>query len=485
MISATEMRVIDRNAQYLGVSTLELMENAGKAVAAFAHSEFGAAGKRVLVLCGTGNNCGDGLVAARFLAKDARVTVLLAQSPDQFSSEEARTNFERLRDVQVLIGLDRSEEAIAQADLLIDAVLGIGVEGSLRELFAALVRQMNASGKPILSVDVPSGFGTDLAVRPTATVALHDVKEGMTPENAGRIHIVDIGIPAKVVTTIGPGEFLLYPVPKTTSHKGQNGRVLVIAGGPYTGAPALVGFGALGVGADLIHVATPALAAPVVAGYSPSLIVHPLVGHRLLREDTRLILELASRADVVAIGPGLGEADGTLEAVKDVIRNLQLPLVIDADAIKAVASDPKCLTGKKAVITPHSREFKLLTGKTLAEMPDERGGTVRDSAKSLGVTILLKGPVDIVTDGERMKYNYTGNPGMTVGGTGDVLCGVVAGLISKGMRPYDAARLAAFVNGRAGDLAFKVKSYGLTAVDVADNLGRVLAEFLLSSPRNH
>ena len=478
MISPTEMRVIDRNAQYLGVSSLELMENAGKAVAEITRSELKAAGKRVLVVCGTGNNGGDGLVGARYLASEARVTVLLARSADQFSSEEARKNFERLRDVQVLVGLERSEEAMTQADLVIDGLLGIGAEGSLREPFATLVRQMNQSGKPIVSVDVPSGLGTDLAVRPTVTVALHDVKEGMTPENSGRIRIVDIGIPAKAVSTIGPGEFSLYPIPRSTSHKGQNGRVLVIAGGPYTGAPALVGFGALGVGADLIHIATPALAAPVVAGYSPSLIVHPLVGHRLLREDTRLILELAARADVVAIGPGLGDAEGTLEAVKDVIRNLTLPLVIDADAIKAVGSDPKTLAGKKAVITPHSREFKGLTGKTLAETPEERASAVRDAAKSLSVTILLKGPVDIVSDGDRVKYNYTGNPGMTVGGTGDVLCGIVAGLISKGMPPYDAARLAVFVNGRAGDLAFAVKSYGLTAVDVADNVGRVLAEFL-------
>src|SRR2546426_622017 len=401
MISPAEMRVLDRNAQYFGVSILELMENAGKAVADAARSEFAAAGKSVLVLCGTGNNGGDGLVAARHLAKDARVTVLLARSPDQFATPEAAKNFERLRDVQILAGLDKSEEAIAAAELLIDALLGIGVEGPLREPYAALIRQMNASGKPILSVDVPSGFGTDRPVRPTVTVTLHDVKEGMTAENSGRTRVADIGIPTKIATMIGPGEFTLYPVPRATSHKGQNGRVLVIAGGPYTGAPALVGYGALGVGADLIHVATPALAASVVASYSPMFIVHPLVGHRLLREDTRQIVDLASRAEIV-----------------------------------------------------------------------------REAAKAFGATILLKGHVDIVTDGARVKFNYTGNPGMTVGGTGDVLCGVVAGLLSKGMSPFDAARLAAFTNGYAGDVAFKVKSYGLTSVDVAENLGRVLAEFL-------
>src|SRR3989475_4386638 len=173
MISAIEMRVLDRNAQHFGVSILELMENAGKAVADLAQAEMHTSGNRVLVLCGTGNNGGDGLVAARHLAKDARVTVLLARPPDQFTTPEARTNFERLRDVEILAGLDQSEEAIARADLLVDALLGIGASGELREPFASLVRQLNASGKPILSVDVPSGFGTNLSVHPPATVALH------------------------------------------------------------------------------------------------------------------------------------------------------------------------------------------------------------------------------------------------------------------------------------------------------------------------
>src|SRR5438128_7705141 len=237
MISPAEMRVLDRNAQYFGVSILELMENAGKAVADAARSEFGGAGKNVLVLCGTGNNGGDGLVAARHLAKEARVTALLARSPDQFATPEAATNFERLRDVQILAGLDKSEEAIAAADPVVDALLGIGVDGPLREPYAALIRQMNASGKPILSVDVPSGFGTDRPVRPTVTVTLHDVKEGRPAEDFVRMHADDVGRHTQIATLIRPGAFTLYPVPRATSHKGQNGRVLVIAEGPYTGAP--------------------------------------------------------------------------------------------------------------------------------------------------------------------------------------------------------------------------------------------------------
>jgi hydroxyethylthiazole kinase-like uncharacterized protein yjeF len=478
MISAIEMRVLDRNAQHFGVSILDLMENAGRAVADTARRDFGIPGKKVLVVCGTGNNGGDGFVAARLLANEAKVTVLLARPPDQLATQEARTNFARLKGVQVLEGLDRSEAAMAEADLILDALLGIGAEGPLREPYATFIREMNAAGKPILSVDVPSGLGTDLVIKPTVTVTMYDAKEGMTPQNSGTIRIADIGIPAQIARTIGPGEFVLYPTPRSESHKGQNGSLLIIAGGPFTGAPALVAMGALGMGADLVHIATPALAAEIVASYSPNFIVHPLVGHRLLHEDLDIIVELAAKADAVAIGPGLGDAPGTLDTVRAIIKSLDKPLVFDADAIRAVGQEPTVLAKRKVVATPHSREFTALTGKTLPDSLEERARMVQEAARVLGITILLKGHVDIVSDGTRTKLNYTGNAGMTVGGTGDVLCGAVGGLLCKGLKPFDAARLGAFSNGYAGDLAFKVKSYGLTATDVADNLGRVLAEFV-------
>ncbi len=478
MISPTEMRVLDRNAQHFGVSILDLMEHAGKAVADAALSDLSAAGKKVLVVCGTGNNGGDGFVAARHLANAAHVTVLLARPPDQISTDEARTNLARIKDIRTLEGLDKSEAAMADADVVIDALLGIGAEGTLREPYATLIREMNASGKPILSVDVPSGLGAEPVARPRVTVTMYDAKEGMTPQNSGTIRVADIGIPAQVARTIGPGEFLLYPVPKSDSHKGQNGSLLIVSGGPFTGAPALVAMGALGMGADLVHVATPALAAQIVAGYSPNFIVHPLVGHRLLNEDVEIILELATKANALAIGPGLGDSPGTLASVRNIVKSVDLPVVFDADAIRAVGQETTVLARKRAVATPHAREFTLLTGKTLPEVLEEKAKMVQEAARTLGITILLKGHVDIVSDGARTKFNYTGNAGMTVGGTGDVLCGAVGGLLSKGTAPFDAARIAAFSNGAAGDLAFRAKSYGLTATDVADNLGRVLAEHL-------
>ncbi len=367
---------------------------------------------------------------------------------------------------------------MGETDLIVDALLGTGVTSPLREPYATLIREMNASGKPLLSVDVPSGLGAEPVVKPRVTATMYDAKEGMTAENSGTIRVVDIGIPAQVARTIGPGEFLLYPRPKDESHKGDNGSLLIVAGGPFTGAPALVAMGALGMGADLVHIATPALAAPIVAGYSPNFIVHPLVGHRLLNEDVEMVLELAAKANALAIGPGLGDSPGALASVRSIIKAVDLPIVFDADAIRAVGQETSVLAKKRAVATPHAREFTRLTGKTLPDSVDERAKMVQEAAKALGITILLKGHVDIVSDGVRTKFNHTGNAGMTVGGTGDVLCGAVGGLLSKGASPFDAARIAAFSNGYAGDLAFKVKSYGLTATDVADHLGRVLAEFV-------
>jgi NAD(P)H-hydrate epimerase len=478
MLPAVEMRVLDRNAEHFGVPIAELMENAGRAVADIAKKAFGIAGKRVLVVCGTGNNGGDGLVAARYLSTECDAEVLLARPPDQFATDPARANFDRLGDVPVHVGLDESEAAMSRADLIVDALLGIGAEGAVREPYATLIRDMNGSGRPILSVDVPSGIGTDAAVRPTATVALHDAKEGTTREAAGDVHVVDIGIPPRVARSIGPGELLLYPRPGPESHKGQNGRLLVVGGGPYTGAPALTAYGALGIGADLVHLAVPAVAAQVVASYAPTFIVHPVGGTHLLQEDVRRIVELATQADALAIGPGLGDAPDSLEAIRSIVRSVPLPTVLDADGIKAIAADPVALRGKRAVVTPHAREFRTLTGTTLPAAPEERAPIVEKAAGVLGATVLLKGHVDLVSDGARTKFNYTGNPGMTVGGTGDVLCGIVGGLLSKGCAPFDAARIAAFANGHAGDLAFRDKSYGLTALDVADNVGRVLAEFV-------
>ena len=479
MLPALEMRVLDRNAEWMGVKILDLMENAGKAVAEAALRELGARGKRVLIVCGVGNNGGDGLTAARYLKPECDVTVLLAKGPSEFSTSEALVNFERVKDsVPILVADAASAHRMQDFDVIIDALLGIGAYGEVREPYAGIIQGMNASEKPILSVDVPSGFGGALAVVPKATVALHAAKEGMTAENSGTIIVAPIGLPAEVERTIGPGEFLHYPAPRADSHKGDNGRLLVVGGGPFTGAPALVAWGAYRIGADVVHIATPSAAYPIIASMAPEFIVHPLSGDRLVREDVPTVSDLAEGMDAVVIGPGLGTSEGTMDAVREIVHGLALPIVIDADAFTALRGHLELLQGKGGVLTPHAREFEVISGERMPTDPEGRAETARSFAKQTGFTVLLKGARDVVTDGERVKLTKGGNPGMTVGGTGDVLAGLAGGLLAKHAGPYDAARIAAFASKYAGDLAFEDLSYGFVAKDVADRVPRVLKKFL-------
>src|SRR6058998_2502785 len=470
---------MDRNAEYFGVSILNLMEAAGQGIAELARWEFSIQGKRVVVACGTGNNGGDGLVAARDLKNEAHVTVLLAKPAKDLATPQARTNFEKLgAGVEIVEGPAHSEKLLKEADLIVDALLGIGVHGEIREPYATLIREMNASGKPILSVDVPSGFEATPTVRATVTAALIDVKEGMNEATAGKVRVVDIGFPRDVMEHVGPGEFLYYPVPRPDSHKGQNGRLLVVGGGPFTGAPAFVGLAAYRIGVDVVHVATPTTAFEPVAGYSPNLIVHALPGSRFLKTDVGPILEIASGMDAAVIGPGLGATDATKDAIRVLVRALNLPTVLDADALTAAGEDLGCLAGKRGIVTPHHKEYEVLTGTTLPGDPRVTIEAVKAFAKKSGFTVLLKGAPDVIADGASHRLNKVHNVGMTKGGTGDSLAGICGGLLAKRVPPFIAARMAAFANGYAGNLAFEEKSYGMMTTDLIEKVPRVLKDFV-------
>ena len=296
--------------------------------------------------------------------------------------------------------------------------------------------------------------------------------------NSGKILVVPIGIPPEVERTIGPGELVLYPVSRKDSHKGENGRLLVVGGGPYTGAPSLVASAAYRIGTNVVHIATPLEAYPIIASFSTAFIVHPLGGTHLVRADAPTVFDLASGMDAVVIGPGLGNSDATLEAVREIVKGLTVPMVLDADAFPALGGHLEALRGKRGVMTPHAREFAVVSGEQVPVDVEEKARVAAAFAKKSGFTMLMKGPSDVVTDGERTKFTRGGNAGMTVGGTGDVLAGLVGGLLAKHTAPFDAARIAAFTSKYAGDLAFEDLSYGFTSQDVADRVPRVLKRFL-------
>ncbi len=482
VIPFREVAVLDKNAEFLGVPKSSLMENAGKKVYEKIVEKFDVRGKKVIVFCGMGNNGGDGFVAARYLKEASEVAVVLAGRVDRIRSELALRNFEKLEGlgVRTFFGADHEyKEFLSEADLVVDAIFGVGVKGEIREPYASLIKAINESGKTIVSIDVPSGLGSKTPIRPSMTITLHDIKEGMTAENSGEIIVVDIGIPKEAETHTGPGLMAYFPVPAPDSHKGMNGMVLVVGGGPYSGAPALAGFAAYRTGVDIVRIATPSNTYPIIAGFSPNFIVTPLIRNVLTAEDLDKVASLCRKVNTVIIGPGLGNLPQTKKAVQDIVRErTENTFVIDADAIEAVADDLSCLRGRRGVITPHLGEFQKLLGKSPGKSPEERAKQAMELANKTGFTILLKGKTDIITDGKRVKYNKTGNAGMTVGGTGDVLTGIVAGLLSKGVSPFYAACLGAFINGYSGDLAFKEFGYSLLATDVIEMVPKTIMRFL-------
>jgi len=483
MISEAEMKVIDTNSEYFGVPTIQLMENAGKNVSEFVRTTVKDTKKNILILCGTGNNGGDGFVAARYLTQYYKVTVFLAGA--DVKTEMAKKNFQKLQtyDLKIYNSTIDLDRLLGENDILIDALLGTGLVGELKEPYLTIVKKINETKKKmIVSVDVPTGLGSTHMITPDYTLTFHDIKEGMNEKNSRKITIVNIGIPREALTYVGPGELsVYYPRPAKKSHKGENGVVLVIGGGPYIGAPALSGLAALRTGVDLVYIATPQRSWESVAAFSPNFIVKDLAHDMLTKEDIPQIEELLGKCTGVVLGPGLGTASETEEAIIPLVKRIiaeKKPMILDADAIKPVGENLALIKNSTTVVTPHVGEFKKLTGITLSQDLDTRIAVVNDWAAKLGITIFLKGYIDVLSNGRDFKQNKVHNEAMTVGGTGDVLAGIIGALLSKGIRPFEAVRVAAFLNGEAGNEAFQKKSYGLLATDIIDEIPNILKKYL-------
>ena len=498
-VTSREMRAMEMNSEYLGVSRLQLMENAGRAVADAVIERFGP-DTEVAVVCGPGGNGGDGLVAARHLAGAGyRVEALFLGRPEDISSGEALANWVAVRNMGESVRVreihDSAEVRPLKAGVIVDALIGTGVRGALSPPFMQMVGVMNGSGGFKIAVDVPTGVESDSgeapgeALRADLTVTFHRPKAGFrrAKKHLGEVVVCPIGVPPEAEVYAGPGDVYLASKPRATeSHKGDFGRVLVIGGSEtYSGAPALTALGAYATGVDIVYVAAPEEAASIIAGFSPSLITVKLKGRRLAPRNLEEISPFLERVDAVAMGPGLGLHDETAEASNALLAQIEekgLPVLLDADALKAFARVKRKLR-TAAVFTPHHGEFKTLTGRAAEGGLGEKGETVRDEASRLGATVLLKGHVDVVSDGARVRFNRTGNPGMTVGGTGDVLSGVVGGYMSMGVPPFEAAVAGAFVNGAAGDAAYAEKGYHLEPMDLIRKMPAVIEEALAGGMR--
>ncbi|MFO8115203.1 MAG: NAD(P)H-hydrate dehydratase [Halorubrum sp.] len=486
MISSERMAAVDANAAALGVPRKQLMESSGNAVAREVRA-VADPGAEVALLCGRGNNGGDAFVAARFLSEYDATAHLLGR-PESIRTDIARENWEALgaAEVPTETVADAADLSLGEPDVIVDAMLGTGATGALREPERTAARLANESDAVVVAVDVPSGIDADTGgptgsegdaddrteaphVEADRIVTFHDAKAGLDALNAA-LTVADIGIPAAAERYTGPGDLLALGR-DPDSHKGENGEVLVVGGGPYTGAPSLSARAAFRAGADLVRVACPETVAREVQGYSANLIVDGLAGDRLGPDHVDRVAELAADNDVVVLGPGLGDDDATMAFVRRFLSAYDGRAVVDADALRVV---PDVDTDATLVCTPHQGELVGMGGET-ADDPDERAALVRSFADEVGHTLLVKGAVDVVSDGDAVRLNRTGNPGMTVGGTGDVLAGTV-GALAAVLDPFRAAAIGVYVNGLAGDAAAAAHGNGLVATDLPDRLPEAMRD---------
>ncbi len=500
IVTAAEMRAIDRaTSERFGVPSLTLMENAGAAVAEHVLANYGGA-RKIVVFCGKGNNGGDGFVAARLLHQRSKIVqVILLADPADLKGDAA-IMFGQLPLAAIVVHSredlksDRVRLALP-ADLYLDAILGTGFKPPVSGLYADAIAMLNASRAPVVAVDIPSGADADAMGPQEGTIARADSAVTFTAPrpahifgslSAGSTQVAEIGSPNEAIVSslqlnvitardIAP---LIGPR-KSESNKGMYGHVLVVGGSlGKAGSVAMAGMAALRAGAGLATVATAKSVLPTVAGFHPELMTEPLAetdeGAISARAGERLDA-LVEGKSVFAIGPGISRFPETSELVRALVSKSGVPVVLDADGLNAFEGRTDQLSGKGRVlvITPHPGEMARLVGCTIADVQKDRLGVARRFARAHDLIVVLKGHRTLVVQPSGEAWvNTTGNPGMSTGGTGDILTGMVAGMIAQNPKDSRLAVCAAVhLHGLAGDVMREsVGEHSMVATDLLRGL---------------
>ena len=510
LVTAAQMRELDRRTiEDLGVPSLVLMENAGRGTYQVLRREFPELSGPVVVLAGRGNNGGDGLVVARYLANEGfPVSVFLLADRDQVQGD-ALVNLNILEamglEVEEILGEDQLSSLghrMSRAGLVVDALLGTGLNSPVGGLLAQVIARVNQVRPPVLAVDIPSGLNADTglplgsAVEAAVTVTYGFPKIGqiLPPgrDLVGRLWQVDISIPPAlardIATELAEAADLraLLPPRPFASHKGTFGHLVVVAGSPgKTGAATLCAEAGLRSGAGLVTVAVPASLNDILEVKLTEAMTLPLpeagdaraLGERALTP----LLDFLSDKTAVALGPGLGTHPETQSLVRALVRDCPLPVVVDADGLNALAGHLEVLPGAAGprILTPHPGEMARLIGATAREVQTRRLDTAREVATVHGVFVVLKGAQTVVADPlGRVSLNPTGNPSLASGGTGDVLTGLIGGFLAQGLPPWDAARLGVYLHGLTADYLEEVIGLrGHLAGDLLTSFPELVTEF--------
>lgn len=509
VLKAEEMKRIDKKAtDEYGILGIVLMENAGiRTVEVITEMLEGIEDKKIVVVAGKGNNGGDGLVIARQLINGgAEAVVFVMAEPEDFTAD-TRINYEILQKMKVNIcrlykqeDVDRFAKIIGEAELIVDSIYGIGFKGLLSDFEADVINMINQSRVPVIAVDIPSGVEADTGkVHNTAVKACHTVtfaapKLGHFIEPGqdftGNLTVADISIPRFLLAEDDLKNNLItedivkpyITKRKRESHKGTYGHVLVLGGAiGMAGAVSMASYAALRCGAGLVTAAVPESLLSVVAGFGPEIMTVPLgeTGKAAIALEALPAIEnLLGTVSVCAVGCGMSRYMEAKQVLNFILEKSGVPLVIDADGINALAEDLSILKNRQVpvVLTPHPGEMARLVKKSIKEVQADRLEIARSFAEEWNVTLVLKGNKTIVAMPNGDAYiNITGNPGMATAGSGDVLCGIIAGFIAQGLNPQTAAVAGVYVHGLAGDLACSQKGErGLIAGDIIEGVPEVL-----------
>jgi NAD(P)H-hydrate epimerase len=505
VVDSSTMRKIDQYCiETLKIKGIILMENAALKVFSEVENKLKKTnGKFVTILCGVGNNGGDGLAVARHLyLKGYDVKVFIVGDIDK-ASKDFQDNFYILKNInqidkdsvylEVLSenNLNNLKEALIQCDIVLDGIFGTGLKRNIEGIHLSAISLINESSKYIISIDVPSGLNSDNgkvlteAVKANETITLQLYKKGFLNYEAfnycGEIKVVDIGIPKKVIEMLAEEVFITskewvasrIPLRSKISHKGNFGKVLIVAGSnEYTGAAYFSAQAAVKSGAGLISLSTGKDVRKILQSKLAEVMVSQY-------EDKIKLKKLIDNSDVIAIGPGLGNEKNTFSLVQEVLLREKIPVVIDADGINALKDNLEVLLKRQGVtiITPHLGEMSRIVNKPISEIEENRMEIAKEFAIKYNTIVLLKGYNTIITDGKKVMINPTGNSAMASGGMGDVLTGLITSFIGQGIEPFEATVCAAFIHGAGGDKLAKEK-YSVTASDILESLPYTIKELL-------
>jgi NAD(P)H-hydrate epimerase len=509
VLSAKEMAGLDaKTIAEIGIPGIVLMENAAQGAAAFfMRVQPDLAGRKITVVAGSGNNAGDGFALARiFHSKGARVDVVCLRSPAKLTGD-ALTNFSILEKIAVPVfvwneaeDFEAQWERVGRTDAVIDAILGTGLKSEVTGLYKQIIERINGLQVPVLAVDVPSGLDASTglplgaAIRATATATFGFLKIGHVigqgPELTGQLEVIDIGIPPGLAQSTGIQRLLLtdellssWIEPRSPEvHKGGAGHVCVLSGSiGKTGAAALVCLGASRAGAGLVTLFVPQSLNPILEVKLTEAMTLAIAETSQKTPSSAALNEILGFLDgkqALAMGPGISTHEDTTALVKELLLKAPCPIVLDADAITAIADDPGILLKTRApvVLTPHPGEMARICHCSIADVQRNRLESASRFASQYGAVLVFKGHRSVIAapDG-RLAINTTGNPAMASGGMGDTLTGIIAGLLAQGFESFTAACLGVYTHGAACDRIFEeVSTRGLLATDMLDEVPAVL-----------